>query len=74
MLAIFANHATIAPKHSTPREACHAYPHVNLTDKLYAAKLAPLRTAIDEGDASGLAKGDVFARVRKTLKLPVKAR
>jgi hypothetical protein len=25
--------------------------------------------AIDQGDASGIAKGDVFDRVRKTLKL-----
>jgi hypothetical protein len=36
----------------------------------YQAKLAALRTAIDEGDASGVAKGNVFARVRKTIKLP----
>lgn len=34
------------------------------------AELAALRSAIDEGDASGVAKGDVFARVRKTRKLP----
>jgi hypothetical protein len=33
------------------------------------AKLAALRTAIDEGDASGVAEGDVFARVRETLAL-----
>jgi len=33
-------------------------------------KLVELRTAIDEGDASGIAEGDVFARVRKTLDLP----
>jgi antitoxin ParD1/3/4 len=38
----------------------------------YQAKLTALRAAIDEGDASGLAKGDVFRRVRKTLKLPVR--
>ncbi len=36
----------------------------------YEAKLAALRAAIDEGDASGVAKGDVFGRVRKSLKLP----
>jgi antitoxin ParD1/3/4 len=35
----------------------------------YEAKLTALRSAIDEGDASGVAEGDVFARVRKTLKL-----
>ena len=40
----------------------------------YAAKLARLRAAIDAGDASGVARGDVFARVRKTLKLPAKPR
>ncbi len=38
-------------------------------EKEHEAKLAALRAAIDEGDASGLAKGDVFARVRKTLNL-----
>ena len=35
----------------------------------HAQKLATLRRAIDDGDASGLAKGDVFRRVRNTLKL-----
>jgi antitoxin ParD1/3/4 len=36
----------------------------------FAAKLAALRAAIDEGDASGVARGDVFAQVFKALKLP----
>ena len=36
----------------------------------HQAKLKALRTAIEEGDASGIARGDVFARVRKTLRLP----
>ncbi len=36
----------------------------------HAAKLAALRRAIDEGDASGIAEGDVFSRVRETLGLP----
>ena len=36
-----------------------------------ASLYAPaLRTAIDEGDASGVAKGNVFARVREIIKLP----
>lgn len=35
----------------------------------HAAKLAALRRAIDEGDDSGVAAGNVFGRVRKTLKL-----
>ena len=44
---------------------------VNLTDEQqYQAKLTVLRTAIDEGDVSGIAEGDVFARVRETLHLP----
>ena len=38
-------------------------------ERQYEAKLAALRTAIDEGDASGIAKGNAFDRVRKTLKL-----
>jgi|HubBroStandDraft_6_1064221.scaffolds.fasta_scaffold65085_2 hypothetical protein len=33
-----------------------------------------LRAAIDEGDASGIAEGDVFARVREALKLPATRR
>ncbi len=43
-------------------------------EQQYEAKLAALRAAIDEGDASGIAKGNVFARIRKTLKLPVTSR
>lgn len=39
-------------------------------DQQYDAKLAALRSAIDEGDASGIAEGNVFERVRKKLKLP----
>ena len=37
-------------------------------------KLAALRTAIDEGEASGVARGNSFARIRKSLKLPAQAR
>jgi antitoxin ParD1/3/4 len=37
-------------------------------EREYEAKLAAMRTAIDEGDASGVAKGDVFAQVRKAIK------
>jgi len=36
----------------------------------YEAKLAVLRAAIDEGDASGIAEGDVFARVRRAATFP----
>ncbi|MGD0367052.1 MAG: type II toxin-antitoxin system ParD family antitoxin [Acidobacteriaceae bacterium] len=40
----------------------------------YEAKLAALRQAIDEGDRGGVARGDVFAQVRRKLKLPRRVR
>jgi antitoxin ParD1/3/4 len=40
----------------------------------YEAKLAALRAAIDDGDASGIAKGNTFKRVRKALRLPGSSR
>ena len=43
-------------------------------EQQYEAKLAALRAAIDEGDASGIAKGKVFERVRKKLNLPLTPR
>lgn len=43
-------------------------------EQRYEAKLAALRSAIDEGDKSGIVEGDVFARVRKNPKLPVSSR
>ena len=43
-------------------------------EQRYEAKLAALRSAIDEGDKSGIVEGDVFARVRRSLKLPVSSR
>jgi antitoxin ParD1/3/4 len=36
----------------------------------FEAKLTALRAAIDEGDASGVAEDNVFARVRGALSLP----
>ena len=36
-------------------------------EKEYEAKLAALRSAIDAGDSSGVARGDVFRRVRQKL-------
>jgi antitoxin ParD1/3/4 len=38
-------------------------------EQQFEAKLAALRTAIDQGDASGAVPGDSFRRVRQTLKL-----
>ena len=43
-------------------------------EREYEAKIAGLRIAIDEGDASGIAEDGVFERVRETLKLPKKRR
>ncbi len=43
-------------------------------EQQYEAKIAALRAAIDAGDASGIAEGNVFGRVRKARKLPVSPR
>ncbi len=43
-------------------------------EQQYDAKLAALRAAVDDGEASGVAEGDVFARVRETLDLAAKPR
>ena len=40
----------------------------------YETKLAALRAVIDEGDASGVAKGNSLERVRQKLKLSRKKR
>jgi antitoxin ParD1/3/4 len=39
-------------------------------EREYEAKIAALRKAIEEGLDSGIATGDVFARIRKKLNLP----
>ena len=38
-------------------------------EREHETKLAALRAAIDEGDASGIAEGDVFEEVRQNLRL-----
>jgi antitoxin ParD1/3/4 len=43
-------------------------------EQRHEAKLAALRTAIDAGDASGIADGNVFERVREKLDLPLTPR
>ncbi len=43
-------------------------------EREYEAKLAALRAVIDEGDASGVARGDVFRRLRARLKLRTSSR
>jgi antitoxin ParD1/3/4 len=39
-------------------------------EQQYEAKLAALRAAIDEGDASGIAEGNVFGRFREPRSFP----
>jgi antitoxin ParD1/3/4 len=41
-------------------------------DQEYEARLAALRAMIDEGDASGVAEGNPFERVRASLNGPKK--
>jgi antitoxin ParD1/3/4 len=43
---------------------------VDVDEQQYETKLAALQAAIDEGDASGVAEGNAFARVREQLNLP----
>jgi antitoxin ParD1/3/4 len=43
-------------------------------EQRYEVKLAALRMAIDEGDASGVAAGNAFPRVRQALKSSRKKR
>jgi hypothetical protein len=45
-------------------------PIPRLEERHYEAKRSALRAAIDEGDGSGVAEGDVFTQVRATLNLP----
>ncbi len=43
-------------------------------EQRFEAKLKALRTAIDQGDASGVAEGNPFERVRQKLQLSTKNR
>ena len=43
---------------------------VDVEEQQYETKLTALQAAIDEGDASGVAEGNAFARVREQLSLP----
>ncbi|MBV9267776.1 MAG: type II toxin-antitoxin system ParD family antitoxin [Acidobacteriaceae bacterium] len=38
------------------------------------AKLAAIRAAIDEGDASGIAEDDLFSRLRQSIELQITRR
>jgi antitoxin ParD1/3/4 len=43
-------------------------------ERQFEAKIDALRAAIDEGDSSGVAEGDVFERIRQSLHLPTAPR
>ena len=43
-------------------------------ERLFETKLAALRAAIDAGDASGVARGNTFARVQQALQRSKKKR
>lgn len=43
---------------------------LNRDEQEHEAKLAALRSAITHGMASGVAEGDVFARIRQKFNLP----
>jgi antitoxin ParD1/3/4 len=47
---------------------------LEVEEQRYELKLAALRREIDEGDASGIAKGNSFGRVRQTIKRSPKKR
>jgi antitoxin ParD1/3/4 len=53
------------------RAALRALEHTEREDEM---KLTLIQQAIDEGDASGIARGDVFARIRKKLYRTVEGR
>jgi antitoxin ParD1/3/4 len=43
-------------------------------ERQFEAKLVALRAAIEDGDASGVAEGDSFGRIRQKLQLSKKPR
>jgi putative addiction module CopG family antidote len=58
-------------QHESANEGVRASARIlDREEQEYEAKLASLRAAIDEGDASGFVPDNAFGRVRKTLKLP----
>jgi putative addiction module CopG family antidote len=64
-----------AGRFSSPAEVVGAALQVlRLEEDEYNEKLAALRADIEEGFASGVAEGDVFARVRQQHGLPPRSR
>ena len=69
---IVAKIARIPPK-SVSADDKETLRNLEREERLYEAKLKALRAAIDEGDASGVAEGDVFQQVREALHLTANA-
>jgi putative addiction module CopG family antidote len=61
-------------RYKNSAEVLHAAKEALLREQRREAKTVALREAIEAGFASGVAEGDVFARVRKRAGLPVRAR
>jgi putative addiction module CopG family antidote len=60
----FAAEQVKSGRYATAREVFDAVKAALAREKRYQEKLAYLRQAIQEGMESGIAEGDVFARVR----------
>ncbi|WP_263380518.1 ribbon-helix-helix domain-containing protein [Granulicella paludicola] len=66
----FAAEQVASGEFSNAREVLEAAKAALARQKRYQEKLADLKQAIQEGMESGVAEGDVFARVREKAGLP----
>lgn len=69
-----ANFAAEAARRRQARSSAAALRTREQDEREYELKLDALRGAIAEGDASGIAQGDPFTRLRKKFKLPTSRR
>ena len=67
ILESFVSNGCYPDEATAVQQAFRALKHVN---KDYEEKLALLRQAIQDGVDSGIAEGDVFARIRERTGLP----
>ena len=72
--AEFATELVKSGRYESAREVLEAAKAALAREKGYREKLAFLKHAVEEGIASGIAEGDVFARVRERAGLPSRAR
>jgi len=71
--ASFAAEQVKSGRYANAREVLDAIKAALAREERYQEKLAYLRQAIQEGVDSGVAEGDVFARVRERAGLPPRA-